>query len=765
MADNLVKYILSVDTQGAVVGLDKVESGAKKTGKELDKTKDKGKKAGADLKKSFKAIGGAALAAGAAAAAAAMGVFKFVGAMKKFTTEAVDMINDLGDIGNRSGIAADTIGALKAAFHASGQEAGAVNSVLDIVAKKFGALSRGSKKAEKSFAKYGVAVRDVEGHLRSNNDVLLDAMHVIEHLADTSQRSRAAVELFGVGGQQLSQALGAGNFDEFLGFVNEFGAVAGPQAAKSAALVQDSISLSNIAFEGFREELVLSLGLMKTFQRVLNAQMAIFAGLSKVVKHTAHLVHDVIASFGELFGAILDVFSSFNTEAQKTNTEVNILADLFFTLGAFIIRSVITPIEFLIFKFGDLVIQTEFLITTFAEFLNLGDVFEPLINSLGRLKEAIFSTLESLSGLKLSFNIFTDEGQETRDVFAEGINKAFERFNKIVAGSKSRMTGFIEEQEELIETTEEATKEIDRMAAAADSLNSILNKLGVPRSLQFGGFKEITAQVDDFSHALFMLGEQGKFSGTPQEGRDKANLDLLAQNIATAINIAAPKIGAAIAIASAGIQVAQKLGNMGETQAEIKANLRQNINERAEAIERGLRVLPDVLGKILPEMFVVLADAIVFGIAKALAEQINQVLQFFKSIFTREGRRERIEQRFAEGRSGAQRVDELLRRIGVFGDIAFEGMRAGGRIPSARSGLNFTGQNAGLALLHKNEFVVPESGQAPQSVKRAMGGMGGSVNIVINAQVVEQNAVDELVRQIERRFRTFGQSTSPLFGS
>ena len=45
MADNLVKYILSVDTQGAVVGLDKVESGAKKTGKELDKTKDKGKKA------------------------------------------------------------------------------------------------------------------------------------------------------------------------------------------------------------------------------------------------------------------------------------------------------------------------------------------------------------------------------------------------------------------------------------------------------------------------------------------------------------------------------------------------------------------------------------------------------------------------------------------------------------------------------------------------------------------------------------------------
>ena len=764
MADNLVKYILSVDTQGAVVGLDKVESGAKKTGKELDKTKDKGKKAGADLKKSFKAIGGAALAAGAAAAAAAMGVFKFVGAMKKFTTEAVDMINDLGDIGNRSGIAADTIGALKAAFHASGQEAGAVNSTLDVVAKKFGALSRGSKKAEKSFAKYGVAVRDVEGHLRSNNDVLLDAMHVIEHLADTSQRSRAAVELFGVGGQQLSQALGAGNFDEFLGFVNEFGAVAGPQAAKSAALVQDSISLSNIAFEGFREELVLSLGLMKTFQRVLNAQMAIFAGLSKVVKHTAHLVHDVIASFGELFSAITDLFSSFNTEAEKTNKEVNILADVFFSLQGIIIASVITPIQLLIFKIGDLVINLEFAIATFAEFFNMGDVFEPLISSLGRLKEAIFSTLESLSALKISFSPLTEEGQETRDVFVEGINKAFERFNKIVAGSKSRMKGFIEEQEELIETTEEATKEIDRMAAAASSLNSVLNKLGVPRSLQFGGFKEITAQVDDFSHALFMLGEQGKFGGQSKRKGDISNLDLMAQNVATAINVAAPQIGAAIAITAGLIQLAEKFGKMGDSIDEIKSELTKSVQERAEVIERGLHVLPKILNDVLPHIVQILADAIIFGFAKIIAENINMLLTGLRQVLTREGRQERRKER-QEGITLGDRFGEFFRRMGVLGDIAFEGMRAGGRIPSARSGLNFTGQNAGLALLHKNEFVVPESGQAPQSVKRAMGGMGGSVNIVVNAQVVEQNAVDELVRQIERRFRTFGQSTSPLFGS
>jgi hypothetical protein len=44
-------------------------------------------------------------------------------------------------------------------------------------------------------------------------------------------------------------------------------------------------------------------------------------------------------------------------------------------------------------------------------------------------------------------------------------------------------------------------------------------------------------------------------------------------------------------------------------------------------------------------------------------------------------------------------------------------------------------------------------------------GMGsGNITININASVIERNAIDDLVRKIERRFQTFGQGTSPLFG-
>ena len=98
--------------------------------------------------------------------------------------------------------------------------------------------------------------------------------------------------------------------------------------------------------------------------------------------------------------------------------------------------------------------------------------------------------------------------------------------------------------------------------------------------------------------------------------------------------------------------------------------------------------------------------------------------------------------------------------------LDFNVFGGGGRMLSAQSGLRFTGQREGLALLHRGETVVPRSGQMSSSVARdgeAQTG-GGGVTININSAVTERSAIDSLVRKIEDRFGSFGQSTSPLFG-
>ena len=85
---------------------------------------------------------------------------------------------------------------------------------------------------------------------------------------------------------------------------------------------------------------------------------------------------------------------------------------------------------------------------------------------------------------------------------------------------------------------------------------------------------------------------------------------------------------------------------------------------------------------------------------------------------------------------------------------------------SGQGGLRFTGANRGLAMLHEGEMVVPRSGQMSSNVARDVSSQmgGGGVNITINSAITERSAIDSLVRKIEQRFGSFGQSTSPLFG-
>ena len=262
-----------------------------------------------------------------------------------------------------------------------------------------------------------------------------------------------------------------------------------------------------------------------------------------------------------------------------------------------------------------------------------------------------------------------------------------------------------------------------------------------------GKFEELITKLkigvgEAFSKAVKVLGKAGSKVGS-----------------ALSAGISA---GAAAAVTGvlAVLAVASKLGQRGSTVAEIEKSVEEDIRARAKAIELGLQALPRILFNVLPPILVEFVDRLIFGLLKGIAEQFNNLINVFKSLFTREGRQERRERRAARTIEG---VEEFNQRLNQLLDIA--GFRSGGRyLPSARGGIKFTGADEGLAMLHRGEFVVPETGQMPQAVQRTMGMGQGGMTININAAVVESNAVDELVRQIERRFQTFGSSTSPLFG-
>lgn len=201
--------------------------------------------------------------------------------------------------------------------------------------------------------------------------------------------------------------------------------------------------------------------------------------------------------------------------------------------------------------------------------------------------------------------------------------------------------------------------------------------------------------------------------------------------------------------------------------------IRARMENMTKFISLAISELPIILMEVLPPMLLKLSANIVQALfmlpGKILGAFASGVVDWFKMLgeilkdaFT--GAPAAVAEDFGLGvKKAADAIATGFHLItgGIFNDSK----RKGGRFISARSGIRYTGMRDGLAMLHRNEFVVPESGARPQAINRIMneGGRGG-ISININSEIVERNAIDELIKRIERRFQSFGTSESTLFG-
>ena len=79
---------------------------------------------------------------------------------------------------------------------------------------------------------------------------------MLQGISDSSERSRAAVTLFGEAGAKLNQALAAGDFERFLSFTEKFGIDAGPEASRTAAQFQVVLSGLGTVLNGTLQKFV-----------------------------------------------------------------------------------------------------------------------------------------------------------------------------------------------------------------------------------------------------------------------------------------------------------------------------------------------------------------------------------------------------------------------------------------------------------------------------------------------------------------------------
>ena len=209
------------------------------------------------------------------------------------------------------------------------------------------------------------------------------------------------------------------------------------------------------------------------------------------------------------------------------------------------------------------------------------------------------------------------------------------------------------------------------------------------------------------------------------------------------------------------------IANIGKKTPE---EIRQEFMAFAQAFEKGLTMLPEILIKVLPRFVVALIKGftkaifklpriLVVAIGEAFQNLFRQIKEFIRETFTIRGRREAKKESGEQGKQG-----KFIRLLSTLA-LGQPGFMAGG-IMSAQSGARFTKGSKGFAMLHQGETVLPASGRAGQAEQRMMNQAngGGGKNIVINSAVVENRAIDELVRKLETRFGRFGVGKSTLFG-
>ena len=816
---NVVKYILEINSKDAQQGLKK----AGKETKDLSKDMKKAKRSGLDMASKV----GSAVTGLAAGIGLIKGAFSTLTnaiqdtarASFDLTRSVVDSVNELNDLNAVSALSAQSIQAITQAFVGSGQSASSAASFIARFPKVLADLEMGAARATEAAEQLGVSVRDSSGNMKSADVILKEMIGKLQAVENDTKRTTIAFTLFGRGAGQLLQAFGkTAEFDKFLEFTEKFGVKTGPEASAAAARFQEILSALEITTGRAKQAFVEAIGGIGFFNNLM------FKGVTLLVAFTTAMENnkDEVSDFANaLVNLGSETFGFFQFMLMKFN---NIVAEAV----AFITMKLLTPafilnklglmsdetfqkMEQLGMKTNEAGLALENVVAGVNDSITkntdkaeeAGNILESILSGIDKESDDFKDQLEELaksmdtanqasadltaqnleiSGSAKRLNFAMDFVLKTMDDFDEtprAVRDAQENVRRLQNSLKAfAEAGFLEDdffnvtaREQLIEaqkrldqaiqdTTETVEKSATRLEVFSSKFINFIDTISDPSSL-------VSSLDGKFATALSNLITKDilpRFIGSGARSKMGAGGTVIGKGIAGiggAAGAVAPVIGPLVAVVGA----LEKLGQ------STPKDLRKQFDDFVKNFERGAKILPTLLADILPrfiaQMIVAILEAginlafqlprairdglfdfviflgkelksALFGWFERIREFFTNFGEFFSNMFTREGRRE-----------NRQKV------------LGFE---SGGRfVPS--TGLRFTGADDGLAMLHRGETVVPESNRRSQAVDRTMNSMnGGGVTVVVNAEIVESNAIDELVRRIEQRFQDFGGARSTLFG-
>ena len=751
-----VEYDILVEVLDAVKDLKKLQTQTKKTKGGLDDTKKSGLTMASEIGAAFTGLSGAAsMVAGAVTKVAGA----FVDAAKasfELTRGVVDNINDLNDLSTVSGVSAQSIEALKLAFVSSGQSADAANTALQQFPRVLNSIQKGTGDASAAFEALVGKTEAARLKTKDANTVFRSIVSSLEGIEDKTQKAQVATAIFGRSASGIIQALGAGGFDEFTASIERFGPKAPPEATASAAEYQKALALLFFLGDRVRQTFVESVGGVDLFTRAINTSSAILSGLNAALNVASPLLSAATSAavrLGQAFSQFLiDTFLQqivlVSSLIQKFESFISVANDVSEALTG---KRIFSGLEV---GLDAAVLSVD---TLREALIGGGRAFVETANNLRGLSDNATGAKPSLSALQKQVAEFLKTLGQSKKPKEEDAKATKDQ----ARAERDRREG--------LKKLQQAQAQVSQIQKSATSdLLSALDRINQREEERLQRLREITKEqkisTAEAQKAVSARAEREReqLSANQRQSQTVSNIS----TAGTVVNVASDPSALISAVGGAFGPVGQATAEVVNALSALGQKTPEQIKEEAEAfffaIAKGIELLPEILFSVLPPILLDTISMIVSTLIRTLVEALISLGKFivegFKKLF-----------------NFKQFLLDLFNTISkLVGDFVqpildaldFNVFGGGGRMLSAQSGLRFTGQREGLALLHRGETVVPRSGQMSSSVARDVEAQtgGGGVTININSAVTERSAIDSLVRKIEDRFGSFGQSTSPLFG-
>ena len=176
------------------------------------------------------------------------------------TKQAINTADEFAKMSQKVGVSVEVLSGLSFAANLAGTNIGTVEKGLGLLSKNLNDYSDGMGEAKDSFEELGISAVDLDGNLRSTDDVLFEMADKFKVMPDGTKKTALAMEIFGKAGKDLIPMLNAGSdgLHDMLTEADSLGQVMSTETAQAAERFNDSLERLKTSLSGVINKIIAS---------------------------------------------------------------------------------------------------------------------------------------------------------------------------------------------------------------------------------------------------------------------------------------------------------------------------------------------------------------------------------------------------------------------------------------------------------------------------------------------------------------------------